>query len=348
MASLAQFIASPVVADVPGAIQQNRATRSKLANLSANTEAQRLENERAPEQFAQEDALFNSKIQTAIIDRMTKLDDRTRERELEQARVVSELGVDGALQLAGQRPDFFDQDDIEVLRSSPEQANMIARATLAAQDALPKPDNQLVEVYDPNSPTGTRMVPRAQAAGMPGKPGSGTSVSVTPDGTVQFTQGRGAAGKAPSGYRWKEDGRLEPIPGGPADKVSGEMAGKLAGIQQAFEQDIPLVKTKLFDDGGSLNRDLLIRPPGTEGFGETRNIRQAIQRALTAVLRMESGAAVPDSEVARYTDQYMPSFLDTDEGAARKIEALETRMTNAMENAGRAEAGEKEDPLGIR
>ena len=34
----------------------------------------------------------------------------------------------------------------------------------------------LKEVADPKSPTGTKMVPRSQAAGMPGKPASGWSI----------------------------------------------------------------------------------------------------------------------------------------------------------------------------
>ena len=35
-----------------------------------------------------------------------------------------------------------------------------------------KADTQLQEVFDPSSPTGTRLVPRSQAAGQPGKPSS--------------------------------------------------------------------------------------------------------------------------------------------------------------------------------
>lgn len=53
------------------------------------------------------------------------------------------------------------------------------------------PDNTLVEIADPTSPTGTRMVPRADAINQPGKPPSGTNLTVGPDGTVQLTQGRG-------------------------------------------------------------------------------------------------------------------------------------------------------------
>src|SRR3990167_3800959 len=57
-----------------------------------------------------------------------------------------------------------------------------------------KPDQQLEQVYDPNSPTGTRMVPRAQAAGQPGKPGFGATVKQTPGGGLEVSFGPGQGG----------------------------------------------------------------------------------------------------------------------------------------------------------
>lgn len=66
-------------------------------------------------------------------------------------------------------------------------SEMILQASLAPQ----APDRTLVEVGDETSPTGTRFVPRAEAVGQPGKPGSQTSLTTNPDGGVTFTQGRG-------------------------------------------------------------------------------------------------------------------------------------------------------------
>lgn len=61
-----------------------------------------------------------------------------------------------------------------------------------AAEAEPKPED-VVEVADPTSPTGTRFVRKSQAPGQPGKPASGMQLTVGPDGEVQFTQGRGQA-----------------------------------------------------------------------------------------------------------------------------------------------------------
>ena len=54
---------------------------------------------------------------------------------------------------------------------------------------MPKPDNKLVEVFDKTSPTGTRLVPRSKAVGMPGKPSKGIQVTTNPDGTVNVSIG---------------------------------------------------------------------------------------------------------------------------------------------------------------
>lgn len=56
------------------------------------------------------------------------------------------------------------------------------------------PDNTLTEIYDPNSPTGGKMVPRAQAAGQPSAPGSGMKIESDGQGGFKLTQGKGAQG----------------------------------------------------------------------------------------------------------------------------------------------------------
>ena len=59
------------------------------------------------------------------------------------------------------------------------------------------PDRTLTQVYDPTSPTGTRLVPRAEAKGKPGRPGMGGKVTQTAGGGLEvlFGPGVGTAGK---------------------------------------------------------------------------------------------------------------------------------------------------------
>ena len=106
---------------------------------------------------------------------------RERERKQTFARDALTAGdrYDPATRILWDRPPAAGQ---EQPGATPEQhQNLLAEAYPEAvgqarvAQALPKPlapDRQLVEVYDPNSPTGTRMVPRIEAAGQPGTPPS--------------------------------------------------------------------------------------------------------------------------------------------------------------------------------
>jgi hypothetical protein len=93
----------------------------------------------------------------------------------------------------------------------------------------PREGEPLVEIYDPSSPTGTSMVPRSQAAGRPGAPPAGFEIAYDAQGRPVIRTGVRQGGKGgdsapPSGYRWTdpERTRLEPIPGGPGEKASGD------------------------------------------------------------------------------------------------------------------------------
>lgn len=71
-----------------------------------------------------------------------------------------------------------------------------------AKDTTREDDRALVEIADPTSPTGTRMVPRSQAVGQPGKPGQGFSIETDPTTgritSVKHGAGAGTAPRAPS------------------------------------------------------------------------------------------------------------------------------------------------------
>jgi len=96
--------------------------------------------------------------------------------------------------------------DLKPKRNRAELDNLIA-----ARDALPEGDprrkiydnaiakqtersDPLEEIYDPNSPTGTRKVPRADAANKPGVPKSGLKLTTNPDGSIELVQGAGLPG----------------------------------------------------------------------------------------------------------------------------------------------------------
>lgn len=158
--------------------------------------------------------------------------------------------------------------------------------------------------------------------------------------------------KAPTGYRWSENGSLDAIPGGPADKektLSGESAGRYAAVQQAMQQDMPVIERLAFTEQGEVADSHLW--PGMPWAANSKLLRDAMRRTINAVLRMESGAVVSESEIEEAMEMYMPGHLDSLEAAQRKIGALRARGMNAMRAIdGGVRIGEKEnlDPLGIR
>ncbi len=69
-----------------------------------------------------------------------------------------------------------------------------------------QPDRQLVEIYDADSPTGTSLVLRSEAAGQPGKPPFGFEMDFDDQGRlVSMSQGRAGAGQTGMEKRTRGD-----------------------------------------------------------------------------------------------------------------------------------------------
>lgn len=112
---------------------------------------------------------------------------------------------------------------------------LVSNAGETIASVPPKPDTQLQEVYDPNSPTGTRFVPRAEAAGQPGKPPSGMEIT-TPEGTTIRTGVRSGAG-----------GMSKPTATKLEEEIRTSQAGiqRLAQIKSRFKPEYLTLPTKI-------------------------------------------------------------------------------------------------------
>lgn len=132
--------------------------------------------------------------------------------------------------------------------------------------------------------------------------------------------------KAPAGYRFKQDGSLEAIPGGPATKLSPEAAAKVGSLETAIS-NLPNVR-KVMSNINVLSAADWVRDAGDIGQAK-RQVVQGIESALRAM----SGAAVPPEEVKRYAMLYMPRFDDTPTTKKRKLDELEKFMTTAYANS---------------
>lgn len=90
----------------------------------------------------------------------------------------------------------------------------------------------------------------------------------------------GAAGKPPTGYRFKPDGSLEAIPGGPADIKAGELGAKRERQQQGAIQQADRIISKVDQalkkvglTSAGVGGSLLNSVPGTEA----RNLRADLE-----------------------------------------------------------------------
>jgi hypothetical protein len=213
----------------------------------------------------------------------------------------------------------------------PERKAMMTQTFLNANPRM----KQLLESYgfDANNPDATYDMIIAEAKGLTGtdKPQyefTKYGVGNKNTGEVQpYAQGVGATAEdAPSGYRYAQDGQaLEAIPGGPATKLPGDMAGRVAALQTAKESFADVRNFYEGQDWGDRASQLI--NSGSAGRVE-RNVRLAIEAALRAM----TGAAAPESEVENYLNIFGPSALDTQATIKDKLDRLQSFMGNVEAN----------------
>lgn len=161
-------------------------------------------------------------------------------------------------------------------------------------------------------------------------------------------------GKAPAGYRWKQDGSLEAIPGGPGDKAKAptEFQGKSAGFgarAQAADKIIASIEGKY--NPAAINAKQQVEGAwlvggalgaATNKFALDANDQKAEQAQrdfINAVLRQESGAAIAESEFANAKKQYFPQPGDGKEVIAQKANNRKMAIQGFMNSAGAAANG---------
>jgi hypothetical protein len=157
---------------------------------------------------------------------------------------------------------------------------------------------------------------------------------------------------APAGYRYKPDGSLEAIPGGPADqktkgganitegeRKAGALLTRLRG-SQAQLADV----TKTNPDAASPNfLGQALSSIGLESAGNivTSADRQRVNAAqldlLDAALTLGTGAAYTKEQLEGYRKSYFPQIGDSPATIRDKEERLKNVISSAEVAAGRAE-----------
>lgn len=183
-------------------------------------------------------------------------------------------------------------------------------------------DQTLTEIADPTSPTGTRLVPRAQAVGQPGKPPSGMSVEVGPDGTVRMSQGRQGNGLTNSTQTQVEKDALN----------TGEMLAQVRSFADRF-------KPEYFTIGGRLDRAIsggkakfdpaLLGPEEREKYQEATRFAADLGRLQAQQINQLYGAALSEGESER-AKTFVVNPTDDPIMAQQKIDSYQKYLRRAQ------------------
>lgn len=261
------------------------------------------------------------------------------------------LWSEGLDMLAGQG---VDKSVIESLRSRPDLASTIARASLDTMQQISVANNErdyelALKQFDLQVQNAAEA--RADRAAAQERPVEINGQLVDPNTREVLGDYRTpeAAKPAvpPSGYRFGADGQsLEHIPGGPADpSLKPEKAeftvsqATAAGFADRMTQSdailskpaVAKVMTDIVEQRGSI--------PGVGNMIASPEYQQADQAQrdfINAILRRESGAVIADSEFANARRQYFPAVGDSDAVLRQKAANRKNAINGVSRSAGPA------------
>lgn len=146
--------------------------------------------------------------------------------------------------------------------------------------------------------------------------------------------------KLPQGFRWKDPNKrelgVEPIPGGPATQIPGELAARV-GMSESFQGDAPDLRERLQsgDMTGPLDTTL-----AQWGIGDRGQTYRQIQSGVDALTRLLTGAGMNIAEAKAYSERYLPGYRDTPESAVQKLDQLSKELESAKSMAMRGRGGD--------
>lgn len=150
----------------------------------------------------------------------------------------------------------------------------------------------------------------------------------------------------PPGYRYSDpkdpNSPLQAIPGGPAEKIEAETAGRL-GLARSFLGQLQPYK----DASGKEQKGIKDRIRAGEvtgpvdaaaaaiGRGKPGELRRLIESGSEALLRNLTGAGMNKEEAGEYTRRYKPSPLDDVPTLLSKVDQLERELQYVIETVGK-------------
>lgn len=143
--------------------------------------------------------------------------------------------------------------------------------------------------------------------------------------------------KAPTGFRVAGDGRLEPIPGGPATQIPAEVGARV-GLGKAFEPYAKEISDAI--EAGKFNT-AIGRLQLATGTGEVGALSRRMELGKEALMRGLTGAGMNASEADTYAARFSIQTTDSPATIKDKLNMLTWSLAN-IENIvtrGRGEVG---------
>jgi hypothetical protein len=189
-------------------------------------------------------------------------------------------------------------------------------------------------------PSGFRQAPGGGLAPIPGGPNDPAYLRTKSDRQ-----------NAPAGYVWNDPSDpskgLKSIPGGPAEKITPEVAARI-GLGRSFLGQLEDSKDPVTgaDKPGimsGVNAGEATGPidylTGKIGYGRPGELHRQIASGAEALLRNLTGAGMNLTEAQEYVSRYRPSISDNSETLASKMTQLQRELQTVMETVGLGRGG---------
>jgi len=144
---------------------------------------------------------------------------------------------------------------------------------------------------------------------------------------------------APSGYSWRDPNDhskgVDPIPGGPGEKVDAEVAGRL-GLAKSFLKQLPAIKKDV--EAGAVT-GLWDATKALAGVGRAGEVARQISSGADALTRLLTGAGMNNTEATEYANRYRLGPTDTADKVKSKLEQLEVELNTIGAEVGKGRGG---------
>lgn len=254
------------------------------------------------------------------------------------------------------------EDEAKRLASSPPALNEYLKGIYEQKKPIeiggrlvdPTTYNVIADFSDPNSKL-TSDQREYQAAKDQGFTGTfmDYQIKMKEAGRNQVNIDTGA--KLPSGFRWidpkNQEAGVEPIPGGPATQIPGELAARIGMGDNFLKNDLPYLRQPENLEAATGPVD---RAQAWAGIGKPAEVERKFQSGVEVLSRLLSGAGMTQVEIDEKTKRYMPTISDGPESLKTKLNQLEAEIRAAGDAAMRGRGGSistpsgANDPLGLR